>query len=185
VDIKRSTLLVPALALILTIGAIAGVWLLVERGSSSREAQLQVTSLALSVADLGIAPFNADPATGGSPTVSLARIRADEKTISRVLTVRSQAGVPPSLLARGRSDLAALQPVVSSIYNIATHQGLAAAGARVPKLNGLLVARAAALSGVLRTIARTDSIRASGVRLQIRLGAAIAMLLLLIAFAYF
>jgi len=50
VNIKRSTLLVPVVALALTIGAIAGVWLAVQRGSSSRDAQVQVSSLALAVA---------------------------------------------------------------------------------------------------------------------------------------
>jgi diguanylate cyclase (GGDEF)-like protein len=185
VNIKRSTLLVPVVALALTIGAIAGVWLAVQRGSSSRDAQVQVSSLALAVAELGIAPFNADPATGGSATASLAKINAAETAIAGALTVRSQIGVPPKLLARGRSDLAALEPVVRSIYRIATHEGLSAGGARVPKLNGILVARSGALSGALATIGRTDSARAAGARTQIKLGVALAMLLLLIAFVYF
>ena len=183
--IKRSKLLVPLVALVLTVGAIVGVWLLVERGSSSRDAQVQVSSLALSVADLGIAPFNADPATGGSAKASLAKITADEAAISRALTARSQVGVPAGLLASGRADVAALKPVVASIYRIATHGGLSAAGARVPKLDGLLIARSAVLSGVLGKIGRTDAARAGHVRVQIKLGAALAMLLLLMAFAYF
>jgi hypothetical protein len=62
--IKRSKLLAPVVVLILTISAIASVWLLVGRASSSRVAQLQVSSLRLSQADLQSAPFNADPTAG-------------------------------------------------------------------------------------------------------------------------
>lgn len=184
-NIKRSTLVVPAVALALTIAAIAGVWDAVQQGSSSRDAEVQISSLTLSVAELGIAPFNADPATGGSATASRAKIASAESQIAHALTVRSQSGVSPGLLVRGRSDLAALEPVVQSIVQIATHEGLSAAGARVPKLNGVLVAQSAALSGVLAAIGRTDSARAAGARTKIKLGAALAMLLLLFAFAYF
>jgi hypothetical protein len=42
--VRRSKLLAPAVVLILTISAIAAVWLLVGRASSSREAQLEVSA---------------------------------------------------------------------------------------------------------------------------------------------
>jgi hypothetical protein len=97
VNIRRSQLLVLVVALSLTVSAIAAVWLLVGKASSSRVAQLQAASVALALDDIQTAPFNADPAAGGSPTATLARIRADEAFISRGLTIRSQAGVPGSL----------------------------------------------------------------------------------------
>jgi diguanylate cyclase (GGDEF)-like protein len=186
VHIKRSKLLAPVVVLILTISAIAGVWLLVGRASSSRVAQLQVSSLRLSLADLQSPPFNADPTAGGSPSASEAKIQADEGSIARGLTARIQVGVLPSLLSAARSDLARIESVVTSVYRIAVHKGgLAAAGARVPKLNGLLVVRGAALSGVLAKISQSDAARAAAARTQTKLGAAGAMLLLLAAFAYF
>jgi diguanylate cyclase (GGDEF)-like protein len=186
VNIMRSKLLAPVVVLIVTAGAIAAVWLLVGRASSSRVAQLQVSSLRLSLADLQSAPFSADPTAGGSAKASQARIQADQGSILRGLTVRSQVGVPVSLLTAGRSDLAAIEPVVTSVLRIAVHKGgLAAAGSRVPKLQGLMIARAGALSVVLDKISRTDAARAASARSQTKFGAAGAMLLLLVAFAFF
>jgi hypothetical protein len=54
----------PVVVLVLTMSAIASVWLLVGRASSSRLAQLEVSSLRFSQADLRFAPFNADPPAG-------------------------------------------------------------------------------------------------------------------------
>jgi len=179
-------LLAPGVVLILTVSAIAAVWLLVGRASSSRVAQLQVSSLSLSLADLQSAPFNADPAAGGSATASQARIDADEDSIARGLTVRSQPGVPPGLLITGRSDLAIVKPVVSSVYQLALQPGgLAGAGSSVARLQAQLVVDSAGLSEVLAKIGRTDAARAAGARTQTKFGAAGAMLLLLVEFAYF
>jgi hypothetical protein len=170
--VRRSKLLVPAVALILTAAAIAGVWLLVGRSSASREAQLRISSLKLSLADLQSAPFSADPAAG-SATASRITIRADEQAIAHGLTSRSQFGVSAGLLASGRSDLAAVEPVVTSVSQLAVQRGgLAAAGSRVPKLQGAMIARSAALSGVLDKISETDAARAAQSRLQTKLGAA-------------
>jgi two-component system cell cycle response regulator len=62
---------------------------------------------------------------------------------------------------------------------------VAGAGARVPKLSGLLSARSAVLSGVLSKISLTNATRAERARAQAKFGAAGAMLLLLAAFAFF
>jgi diguanylate cyclase (GGDEF)-like protein len=184
--VKRSQLLAPGIVLILTVSAIAAVWLLVGRASSSRVAQLQVSSLRLAVADLQSAPFNADPAAGGSATAIQARISADEDLIARGLTVSGQPGVPPGLLITGRSDLDTIKPVVSSVYELALQPGgLAGAGSSVARLQARLVLDSMALSGVLTKVGRRDAARAAGARTQTKFGAAGAMLLLLVAFAYF
>jgi diguanylate cyclase (GGDEF)-like protein len=115
-------------------------------------------------------------------------IHADEALISRGLTVRAQAGVPARLLSTGRGDLAAVKPVVASIYKIAVH-GLSRAGAThpqlVPELQGRLTVRSAALAVLFGKISRTDAARAARARVQATLGAAGAMLLLLLAFGFF
>jgi diguanylate cyclase (GGDEF)-like protein len=183
---RRSKLLVPVVALILTLTAITAVWLLVARASASRAAQLQTASLRLSLADLQTAPFNADPAAGGSPTAALVRIHADERSISLGLTVSAQPGVSVGMLTGGRSELAALEPVVTTIYRIAVGKGgLVGGGSRVTALQGLMVVHATALSGVLDRIGLADASRATRARTQMKLGATVAMLLLLIAFAYY
>jgi diguanylate cyclase (GGDEF)-like protein len=184
--LTRSKLLAPVVVLILTISAIAAVWLLVDRASSSRVEQLQVGSMTLSLADLQSAPFNADPAAGGSAPAIRAGIAADESSISSGLTGRFQAGVPLGLLTAGRADLATLEPSVTSVYRLALQRGgLAGAGPRVASLQAQLTGRSEALSDVLEKISRTDADRAASARMQTKFGAAAAMLLLLLAFAYF
>jgi diguanylate cyclase (GGDEF)-like protein len=184
--IKRSKFVAPVVVLILTIAAIATVWVLVGRADSSRAAQLQVGSATLSLSDLQTAPYDADPATGGTAAVSRARIRADYGLISRGLMLRDQVGVPPGLLAAGRADFAKTEPVVASVYRIATHPGgLVAGGIRVLGLDVLMAARSHALSAVLGKISQADAAGAARARTQAKFGAAGAMLLLLAAFAYF
>jgi signal transduction histidine kinase/DNA-binding NarL/FixJ family response regulator len=178
-------LLVLVVTLALTLGAIAGVWGFVDRASAAHEAELQVSALKLALADLQSAPFSADPLSGGSAPLVQAEIHADEAALSRGLTVRAQVDAPASLLASGRNKLALIESVVSRVYRISTHGGLTAAGALVPKLNGALVAASAAVSSVLRKIATVDAARSARARIESKLGAAAAMLLLLIAFAYF
>jgi diguanylate cyclase (GGDEF)-like protein len=169
----------------LTTGAIAAVWLLVGRTSSSREAQLQVASMRLSVANLESAPFSADP-SAGSPASSRAAIAADRRSLARGLTTGAQAGVLPRLLAEGRARLSRIEPVMAAIVRIALEPGgLAGAGIRVLRLHRLLFMRAAALTGVLDQIGRADAARAADARAQTKFGATAAMMLLLIAFAYF
>jgi HD-GYP domain-containing protein (c-di-GMP phosphodiesterase class II) len=171
--------------LILTIGAISSVWLLVGRASASREAQLQVASMRLALANLQSAPFSADP-RAGSATASRAQIVADEHSLSAGLTSHAKAGVPPHLIVAGRRSLTTIEPVVKRIFSTALQPGgLAGAGARVPKLQKLMLARSAALTGVLGQISRADATRAADARMQTKLGATAAMLLLLLAFAYF
>jgi diguanylate cyclase (GGDEF)-like protein len=184
---KPSKLLAPLVALVLTIGAIAGVWALVGRASTSRVAQLQVSSITLSLADLKGAPFAADPATGGSPSASTARIRTDQQAIASGLTARAQPGVPLSRLQSARADLARLESLVATVYKIAVRKGgLTAAGAAVVlPLDRQMLVSGDALKTVLNTIGRIDAARAATARKQTKLGAAIAMLLLLAAFAYF
>ena len=184
---KRSKLLAPVVVLLLTLTAIAAMWLLVDRSSSSREAQLRVSSMRLSLGDLRGAAFGADPALGGSAVQSAAQIAAFERALSAGLTARSQVGVPASQLGSARTALAHLEPVITTAYQIASAKGgLASAGAsRVLSLDLLMQVRATAVSRALNTIGETDAARSSGARIQTKLGAAAAMLLLLAAFAYF
>ena len=184
--IFRSKLVAPLAVLILTIGAIAAVWLLVDRASESREAQLRVATMKLSLANLGDAPFSADPSSGGSAAVSRSEIQADESALARGLASGTQPGVSSSLVAEGRSSLTAVEPVVEAIYRTALEKGgLAGAGRRVPQLQGLLVDYSRSLTRALSEMGRADAGRASTSRTRTKLGATGAMVLLLIAFAYF
>jgi diguanylate cyclase (GGDEF)-like protein len=182
----RSRLLVPLVVLALTLGAITTVWLLVQRADASREAQLQIAAMKLSLAELQSAPFSADSRSGGSATTAHATIEVDESSLSRGLTIRSQPGVSPRLLGAGRSSLARIEPVVTTIVRTALQRGgLSASGSRAAELAGLLAMRSAVLTVVLDQISATDADMAADARTQGKLGAAAAMLLLLLAFAYF
>jgi len=185
-DITRSRLLVVVIALALTIAAIAGVSAIVERAGSSSAQQVEIKSLALSLVDLETAPFSADPTDGGSPAESRLRIGADEAAISRGLMASSQAGVPPALLASGRSHLADLETLVTRAYRLATAKGgLTATASAVLVVDGLINRQGTAISAAFASIGRTDDTRAGTARTQAQIGAAVAMLLLLAAFAWF
>jgi diguanylate cyclase (GGDEF)-like protein len=184
---RRSRLLAPMIVLILTASAIAGVWILVGRASSSHVAELHVSSMGLALADLQGAPFDANSATGGSPATSRVRIQLDEQVISSGLTVRAQPGVPVQRLESARADLASVSSVVTTVYNTTARKGgLAAAGAAVVlPLERLMLVRGRAMTDALNSIARTDAASGATARTQTKLEAAGAMLLLLLAFAYF
>ena len=183
---RRSRLLPPIVALILTLSAITAVWLLVDRADNGRASELHIASMSLSLSRLKLDPFGADTAAGGSATTARAAIVADEAPLSAGLTMGSQAGVPPSLIARGRASLAEIEPVVQRIYRVAIAKGgLAAGGRLVPQLQKELNARSAVLVAVLSELTRDHAASASRAETQVKLGAAVAMLLLLIAFAYF
>jgi diguanylate cyclase (GGDEF)-like protein len=184
---QRSRLLAPIVVLILTLSAIAGVWILVGRASSSRVAELHVSSMGLALADLQGAPFDADSATGGSPTASTVRIQRDEQAIASGLTVRAQPAVSVHVLESARADLASVSSLVTTVYKTAVGKGgLAGAGASVVlPLERLMLVPGVAMTSVLGTIGHTDAARAATARLQTKLEAAVAMLLLLAAFAYF
>ena len=142
--------------------------------------------MTLALADLQSAPFTADPAVGGSATAIKARIGADELLISRGLTPGSQVGVPLGLLNSGRSQLAAIKPVVASAYRLALQPGgLVAAGSRVAALQIPLGIHSAALFRILANIGRADAARAANAQRQTKVGAAVAMVLLMLAFACF
>ena len=186
--IRRAQLVAPAVVLLLTIGAIAGVWGLVGRTYASHHSELQISSMMRSVADLQSAPFNAERAAGGSATLVQSRITADEHTISQGLTTRSQPGISSALLVAGRSELATIRPVVEQIYRLAVQPGGLSATRpklRVPRLQMALTVRSHALSKLLSDVSQRDAARAALARTQIKFGSAGAMLLLVLAFAFF
>ncbi len=183
---RRQKLVPPLVVLLLTVCAIAAVWLLIARADSSREDQLRAAAATLSLADLQSAPFNAEPRAGGDPAASLLEIRADERSISASLTTRSQSPASSGLLVGGRAQLSVIEPIVAQIYAIATREGgLSANGARVSVLQKRLTAHSERLASVFARIETGDRASAESARTQAEFGAAVAMLLLLCAFLYF
>jgi diguanylate cyclase (GGDEF)-like protein len=181
----RSKLLPPLLALILTAASVAAVWLLIERADSERTAQLRTSSMTFSLSDLQSAPFNAEPNAGGLPTVIRAEIGADERSISRGLMPRAQSAASSAVLAKGRSQLAAIEPVVTEIVAIAVTNGLSTHGGQIAELQDLLTVSSELLAGTLAKIGSEDAASAGRAREQAKLGSAAALILLLLAFAYF
>jgi len=187
--IRRSRLLVPCLALALTLGAIAGIWAVMAHGLANRDAQLRVASMRLALADLQSAPFNADPHAGGSASRGRAEIGRDEHALLAGLARQASVGVPGGLIASGRRDLDAIEPTAARIYAIAVGPGLSAAGVAsptlVPTLQGELTSDSARLGVLLGAISRRDGAQASGAHADAKYGAAVVILLLLIAFTIF
>jgi signal transduction histidine kinase/DNA-binding NarL/FixJ family response regulator len=175
----RSKLFVPVVVAILTVAAVAGIWLLLQRADSSADAQLHASVLTLTAADLGSLPLGSEPTGGGSATADRARIHADEASLSLGLVASTQDGATASLLAGGRSDLAAAESVV------ARANGIVASSARIREFQTQLVDRATALGGVLVKISQIDAANASRERTESRVAAVVTLLLLLLSFEYF
>jgi diguanylate cyclase (GGDEF)-like protein len=94
--------------------------------------------------------------------------------------------VPSALLAAGRSHLVELEALVTRAYRLATAKGgLTAAAQAVLAVDGLINRQGDALSTTFASIGGTDATRAGNARTQAQIGAAVAMLLLLAAFAWF
>jgi diguanylate cyclase (GGDEF)-like protein len=190
---RHSRVLPPLIVLILTVGAIVGVTLLVQRVDSSRRAQLAIGSLTRTVTNLGAVPFTANPAFNpGAPPRGLAShvegvIHADEAELEHGLLSASRAGVSSQLVATGRARLGAVDPAVASVFKLVVAPGgLTAAGAEtVARAQGLLVHRLDEFAGVLAEINQADSERAVHARTQAEIGSAMAMLLLLGVFMFF
>ncbi len=190
---RHSRLLPPLVVLVLTVGAIAGVTLLVQRVDSSRRAQLAIGSLTRTVTNLGAEPFGADPAFNpGAPPRGLAaavarKINSDEVNLASGLLAASRAGASRQQVAAGQASLDQVRPAVASVFKLITQPGgLVAVGADgVARAQGTLVARLAAFAGVLSAINQVQAERAVRARTQAELGSAIAMLLLLAVFAFF
>jgi diguanylate cyclase (GGDEF)-like protein len=181
----HSKLLPPLLALILTAASVAAVWLLIQRADSERTAQLLTSSMTFSLSDLQSAPFNAEPNAGGLPTVIRAEIRADERSITRGLMPDAQSAATSALLATGRSQLAAIEPVVTEIVAVAVRNGLSTHASQIAELQDLLTVSSELLAGTLAEIGSEDAASAGRARQQAKLGSAAALVLLLLAFAYF
>jgi diguanylate cyclase (GGDEF)-like protein len=184
---KRSRLLAPVVVLMLTIFAIAGLWTLVGQASSRRVAELDVSSMGRTLYALQDAPFDADAAAGGSARSSAIRIHRDEQELSSGLTAHAEPWVPTPLLASARTDLARVSSLVSAVYRTVVRPGgLAKAGAStLLPLDRKMQLRVAAMTGALSAITRADEVSGATARLQTKLEAAVAMLLLLVAFAFF
>jgi hypothetical protein len=89
-------------------------------------AELDASAQTLSVSALRSAPLDPDITAPGAEAAVEAGIRRDEESILGGLSPRAQAGVPPSLLAAGRADLAALEPIEASVLAV-FKRGVAAA----------------------------------------------------------
>lgn len=189
----HSRVVPPLIVLVLTVGAIVGITLLVQRVDSSRRAQLAIGSLTRTVTNLGAEPFSADPAFNpGAPPQGLAaavaqKINSDEAQLGSGLQAASRAGASKHLVAAGNASLDQVRPAVTSVFKLITQPGgLNAAGAdRVARAQGTLVARLGAFAGVLAAINHIQAERAVHARTQAELGSAIAMLLLLAVFVFF
>ena len=179
-----SKLFVPVVAFVLTIGAIAGVWALLQRANTSSDAQLRGSLLAPAATDLASAPVAGSPTSGSR--LAEARVEADEAMLSAGLTRSAQPDAPPRLLVKARADVRALESAVADIAATAPHNGgFFGSGAWLQEVQARLIVRSTAVGGVIARITQADATLAGRERAEARLAAVAAMLALLAAFVYF
>jgi signal transduction histidine kinase/ActR/RegA family two-component response regulator len=181
VCVVRSKLLVPLVALVLTVGAILGIALLLARADASAEAQLQGSRLAPTVANLASA--EAGPSSASSREAIRGRINADEALLAQGLTSAAQPNVPPSLLASARAKLGTVESLIADAYAMAGTGG----GGRtaLANLQPRLLVRSTVLGSAIAAITQTDASHAASEHTEARAAAIGTILLLLAAFAIF
>ncbi len=179
-----SKLFVPVVAFVLTVGAIVGVWALLQNANTSSDAQLRGTLLASAATDLASASVTVDAPSAAR--LSQARVAADEAQLSQGLEQVEQPDVPDRLLSSARADVLALASAVADMSGVSARSGgRAGEGSRLSQVQASLIVRSTALGRDIARITQADAASASTKRAEARLAAVAAILALLGAFIYF
>ena len=179
-----SKLLVPLVALVMTLVAIAGVWALLQRANASSNAQLRGSLLSPATTDLASAPV--DSSATAASRLEQARIAADESQLAQGLTQSAQPDAPPVLLRHARLEVRALESAVADVNAVANQSGaLLNSNSWLQEFQTRLILRSTALGRTIGEITQDDAALADRERAEARLAAVAAMLALLAAFVYF
>ena len=186
----------------LALASIAAVTLLQQRADTSRVAQLRISTITDTLNELQSVPLKSDPATGGSSTLALVLMHADELRIMKTLA-ELRAGSPPAALQHVGAPLRENFAIVAGLYALGqqyagvvggkTRPGQAGSGLVSPTLVvqafesvlGTESKSAAQAIASLETASKEYDRRASLAETQTLYGSAAAILLLFGAFFLF
>jgi two-component system, cell cycle response regulator len=173
---------VSAVVLALGLAVIAAITLLQQRSDASRHAELQLAGVKTELTQLQTAPFRANPKIGGSPVKAGRAMRTGKRRITDTLA-ELQRQSPPPALSQLEAPLQADFGALDQIYAI----GISGTGygRRADLLGGVSGRAADRAVGLLDAAASDYGKRAARAHTRATVGSATAILLLLVAFAFF
>jgi diguanylate cyclase (GGDEF)-like protein len=172
---------IPAIAALLGVAAIAATVQLQKEVRVSRDAQLDLQQTKLALTDLQTAPFKASPTTGGSPQEARAQItKGHEQVRSALNHVNGQS--PPAAIASLTPLLRQNDATIERIFELGASGGYGAEADQLAGENAQILTR---MNGLLDQAAREYESRANRSRTEGAIAGAMAILLLLAAFAFY
>ena len=171
-----------AVVLVLGIGAAASILHLQDGATASTNAQLTLARVRIELNALQIAPFHANPKTGGSPVLARREMDSEMATITHEVAAL-QNDSPPKALERILTPLNTDYTALEQIYRMGAYGN--GYGARADVLGTTAARSAARATGLLNGASRTYARRAASAQAKVIDGSIGAIMLLLAAFAFF
>jgi diguanylate cyclase (GGDEF)-like protein len=171
-----------AVVLVLGIGAVAAILHLQTGATQSKNAELRLARVKIELNALQIAPFQANPKTGGSPEIAPREMNAAMAAITRELAaLRDDA--PPKPLERILTPLNTDYTALEQIYRMGAYGN--SYGAEADVLGTQSGRAAGQATRLLNAASRTYAARAAGAQAKVTDGSIAAIMVLLAAFAFF
>ncbi len=171
-----------AVVLILGIAAVAAILHLQDGATASTNAQLTLARVRIELNALQIAPFHANPKTGGSPALARREMDSEMAAITHALAAL-QDDSPPKALERILTPLNTDYTALEQIYRMGAYGN--GYGAEADVLGTTAARSAARATGLLNAASRTYARRAASAQAKVIDGSIGAIMLLLAAFAFF
>ena len=171
-----------AVVLVLGIGAVAAILHLQTGATQSTNAELTLARVKIDLNALQIAPFHANPKTGGSPVIARREMDTAMAAITRELAaLRDDA--PPRPLERILMPLNTDYTALEQIYRMGAYGNSYGAAADV--LGTQADRSAGRATRLLNAASRTYAARAASAQAKVTYGSIAAIMVLLAAFAFF
>ena len=171
-----------AVVLVLGIAAVAAILHLQDGATASTNAQLTLARVRIELNALQIAPFHANPKTGGSPALARREMDSEMAAITHELAAL-QDDSPPKALERILTPLNTDYTALEQIYRMGAYGN--GYGAEADVLGTTAARSAARATGLLNAASRTYARRAASAQAKVIDGSIGAIMLLLAAFAFF
>jgi diguanylate cyclase (GGDEF)-like protein len=181
------TRIVPVFVALLGVIAVAAIVGLQGRAADGRDGRLRLANLKTELTELQSVPFQANAATGASPALARALIQTSERRVATVLDQLQRRDPVPEMAGVARS-MRVNEAAVTAMYAVTTDSARYRSDAKqlvadAGRLLGVMRGTMGAVSKALVLAGRAYDRRASASATQATLGSAVAILLLVLAFA--
>jgi diguanylate cyclase (GGDEF)-like protein len=180
--VSRATARVLAVVAVLCVTAFGTIVHLQWHAAASSRSQLALQRVSTDLQTLQSVPFSARPATGGTPSGALGRLRAGERRVTTTLG-HLRGNSPPSQLLRAPAQARKYFHTLHEIYLVGISP--AGYGRRADYLSGVSGRQLAVAERTVSASGRVYATRASAAQNEVLVGSGIVIALLFLAFAVF